>query len=623
MGNSSCQSCGVADCDKNTSKPGPPCRAQPAESYQALATPPAINGWEFAPFGYDPLVLQNVAYQLMNPAFEKCGGSKVELLRNFLKAVSSTYQLIPFHSFAHALDVLQALSWQSHQINCDHMLTPVKQFALTIAAIAVDIGHPGVDNAYLIDTGDPIASCYNDFSPLENMHCSKLFDLLKKDGLEVLGHLASEEFREARRLIIDTILHTDRYRHMEVVNEVRAVARQGYAPKSADHSSAEGMEIVQALTRALLVLSDMAHQARPLQTSNTWATMLEQELGSQNERERDLGLQVLPLNRWKPSRSDLQLHLALSRTGPLLGALLHIFPALGAASDQLIDNAKSWSHDCVAQEEVEGKPQTDGRAKKIETMLDPARPAPAPVVDQKTGHDRFGYLGAARPYTGRQQRLTTSTIASTLSTNSPSTVSTTDRTSMTSNKPQPHLIREVRRWQEGKSALLRGREDLPESQSKGRELVLLYVLSDPNSKDTPIPYRWVDRNSATLDEASAADDVVSRGSRAASEDNVFLESRKRRGSCLVAPTSASPVYTTSRSADAVVTTVEPSRFDDVLSSLLHGNMVIPNIDHANSSPSHNRRASRTSAVISDVSAATRDRAFAAASVFGVLMRGGH
>eukprot|EP00913_Durusdinium_trenchii_P004887 g4536.t1 len=62
-------------------------------------------------------------------------------------------------------------------------------------------------------------------------------------------------------------------------------------------------------------------------------------------------------------------------------------------------------------------------------------------------------------------------------------------------------------------------QDLPESQSKGRELVLLYVLSDPNSKDTPIPYRWVDRNSATLDEASAADDVVSRGSRAASEDN--------------------------------------------------------------------------------------------------------
>lgn len=34
-------------------------------------------------------------------------------------------------------------------------------------AAEVDLGHPGVDNAFLIDTGDPIASCYNDFSPLE------------------------------------------------------------------------------------------------------------------------------------------------------------------------------------------------------------------------------------------------------------------------------------------------------------------------------------------------------------------------------------------------------------------------------------------------------------------------
>ena len=63
----------------------------------------------------------------------------------------------------------------------------MKHFALAIAAVAVrfskaacshrfelqswgvdgccifkvDIGHPGVDNAFLIDTGDPIASCHS------------------------------------------------------------------------------------------------------------------------------------------------------------------------------------------------------------------------------------------------------------------------------------------------------------------------------------------------------------------------------------------------------------------------------------------------------------------------------
>jgi len=546
----------------------------------------------------------------------------VELLKSFWRAVASTYQANAFHNFAHAVDVLQALCWQSDQINCDQLRNPTQHLALAIAAISVDLGHPGLDNAFLIDTGDPIAQCYNDFAPLENLHCSKLFELLKMDSLNVMSHLAVEDFREARSLINDVILHTDRYRHTEVLNDVRGIARQGYAPKSADHSSPEGVEILQALMRAMMVFSDLAHQARPLQTSNTWATMLEQELSVQNERERDLGLQVLPLNRWKPSRSDLQLHLALSRSGPLLGALLHIFPALAAASDQLADHARSWSHECVAQEEVEGKPQTDGRAKKIESLLDPARPAPAPVPEPKQGHDRFGYLGAARPYTGRQQRLTTSTMASTLSSNSPqtSTVSTEPPTSMLNgNRPPPPLVREVRRWQEGRAQVMQGNKDLAESTSKGRELVLLYVLSDPDGRGPPISYRWVDWNSASPEDLAAADAAVVRGQRAASDD-VFLESRKRRGSSSV--TSSPLAFQSHRASDAVVTTVEPSRFDDVLSSLLHGNMVVPN--EGVSSPSHShRRASRTSAVISDVSAATRDRAAAAASVFSVLMRGGH
>eukprot|EP00435_Cladocopium_sp_Y103_P057264 s169_g19.t1 len=615
-----------ADCDKSASTaPSQP----PVDSQQVLSTPPpSTNSWDFTSFSHTTPVLQTVAYQLISPAFSKCGGTKVELLNSFLRAVSSTYQANAFHNFAHAVDVLQALCWQSEQINCDHLLNPTQQLAMVIAAVSVDLGHPGLDNAFLIDTGDRIAQCYNDFSPLENLHCSKLFELLKKDSLNVMSHLPVEDFREARSLIIDVILHTDKYRHTEVLNDVRGIARQGwircYAPKSADHSSPEG---ARALMRAMMVFSDLAHQARPLQASNTWATMLEQELSVQNEREHDLGLQVLPLNRWKPSRSDLQLHLALSRSGPLLGALLHIFPALAAASEKLADNARSWSHDCVAQEEVEGKPQTDGRAKKIESLLDPAfspqRPAPAPVSEPKQGHDRFGYLGAARPYTGRQQRLTTSTIASTLSSNSPpaSTVSTEPATSMLNgNRPPPPLVREVRRWQEGRGQVMQGNKAGKHSCA-AVPFTLWYVLSDPDGRGPPISYRWVDRNSATLEESSAADSAVERGQRAASDD-VFLESRKRRGSQVASVTSSPAVFHSHRSADAVVTTVEPSRFDDVLSSLLHGNMVVPNEGASNPSPAH-RRASRTSAVISDVSAATRDRAAAAASVFSVLWRGGH
>ncbi|CAJ1382317.1 unnamed protein product [Effrenium voratum] len=608
MGNSGCQSCGVADCDKTPSKSGAPCRPAPTQSFQGLS-PQHLTGWDFNALNFEASALQSIAHQLLAPSYSQSGGQKAEVLRSFVKSLSATYRPVAFHNFAHAVDVLQCLCWQ-----CEHlptMLSPSQRLALGTAALGVDVGHPGFDNAFLIDVGDQIASCYNDFSPLENMHCSKLFDVLKKDGHNVLGHMPAEEFREARRLVIDAILHTDKYCHKDVLNDVRALARQGYTPKSVDFTTEEGAEILQALSRALLVLADLSHQARPLDTANAWAAVLQTELSSQDEREREMGLQVLPLNRWKPSRSDLQLHLAMSRSGPLLGALLHIFPALEPASTRLAENAKSWAEDIAAQDEVEGQPQVDARPKKIETMLDPTRPPAAPVLETSKGHDRFGYLGAARPYSGRQERLTTSTLASTLSTNSPP--GSNMGSEPPANAKSPPLIREVRRWKESRT---NGSKEFSQS-IRGRELVLLYVLSDP-AAGAPVTYRFVDRNSANLEELAAADEAVAKGSRAASED-VVVDRRRR---CSRYDGGSTPVLQSQKSADAVSTMVESNRFDDIMSALLHGNVVMPSPEqNSNSSPSIHHRASRTSAVVSEISAVTRDRAAMAASVFSVLLKG--
>ncbi|CAE7618470.1 unnamed protein product [Symbiodinium microadriaticum] len=455
-----------------------------------------------------------------------------------------------------------------------------------------------------------------------NMHSSKLFEILKKDGHNVLGHIPSEEFREMRRLTIDLILHTDKYCHRDVVEDIRILARQGYAPKSADPSSEEGAAILQVVMRAMLLTADLSNQCRSLDTANAWAAMLQQELGLQDEQERELGLQVLPLNRWKPALADLQLHLGMTRTGPLLGAWVRVFPALAPATMQLSKNATSWAEACMTQNEVEGASASDERAKKIEAMLDPARPAPT-LGEATKGHDRFGYLAAARPYIGRQQ-VPASTLSSlnTASLGSGSaTTSQPETAASPTNQQPPPLVREVRRWKEGKG--LQTNKEFP-SSSKGRELVLLYVLSDPSSNGKPLPFQFVDRNSASLSESAAADVAVAKGVRAASDDVQY--DRKRRMSCF----DGSPggqMFQTQRSADAVSTVVEPGRFDDVLSSLLHGNIVIPHTDHGTgSSPMmslHPGRASRTSQVVSEISAATRDRAMMAASVFGVLLRGDH
>ncbi|CAE7414775.1 PDE9A [Symbiodinium natans] len=617
MGNSSCQSCSVADCDKGSR----PCSAPviPSKPAVSQASSPSLT-WDFNPLGLDSATLQHFADKLLSPSFTGSGGRKEEVLQNFVMSVSTAYRQVAFHNFMHAVDTLQAMRWQCSQAPWDTNLQHFQRFALVMAAFVVDIGHPGFDNAFLVDSGDPIASCYNDLSPLENMHSSKLFEILKKDGHNVLGHIPSEEFREMRKLMIDLLLHTDKYCYRDVVDDVRILARQGYAPKSADHSSEEGAAILQVVMRAMMLTADLSNQARSLDAANDWASMLQQELGLQDEQERELGLQVLPLNRWKPALGDLQLHLGMTRSGPLLGAWLRVFPALAPATMQLSQNSKSWAEACMTQNEVEGTPGADERAKKLEAMLDPARPIPA-LGEAGKGHDRFGYLAAARPYIGRQQIPPSTLSTMSLGSGSPTMSQPTETATSSTNQQPPPLVREVRRWKEGKG--IAANKEFS-SSSKGRELVLLYVLADPNSSGKPLPFQFVDRNSASLSESAAADVAVAKGMRAASDDVQY--DRKRRMSCF----DGSPggqVFQTQRSADAVSTVVEPGRFDDVLSSLLHGNIVIPHSDHGTSSspmmPLHPGRASRTSQVVSEISAATRDRAMMAASVFGVLLRGDH
>ena len=50
--------------------------------------------------------------------------------------------------------------------------------ATLIASLAHDVGHPGLNNRFLINNRDEQAMTYNDISVLENMHASITFKTL-------------------------------------------------------------------------------------------------------------------------------------------------------------------------------------------------------------------------------------------------------------------------------------------------------------------------------------------------------------------------------------------------------------------------------------------------------------
>lgn len=98
-----------------------------------------------------------------------------------------------------------------------------------ISGIAHDIGHFGLNNAFLVKSKHELAFLHNDVSPLENMHCTKLYDILRDPKYNILSKLSSENWTLSRKQIVTCILHTDMAFHfdslktLEVFQEVNGV----------------------------------------------------------------------------------------------------------------------------------------------------------------------------------------------------------------------------------------------------------------------------------------------------------------------------------------------------------------------------------------------------------------
>ncbi len=84
----------------------------------------------------------------------------------------------------------------------------------------------GVNNAYLITTRHRLATLYNDSSVLENSHVSHLYDLVKTHPeSDIFEGFSNELWRFVRKLIINSVIHTDMTYHFPMVAKVRAHAR--------------------------------------------------------------------------------------------------------------------------------------------------------------------------------------------------------------------------------------------------------------------------------------------------------------------------------------------------------------------------------------------------------------
>jgi 3',5'-cyclic-nucleotide phosphodiesterase len=151
----------------------------------------------------------------------------------FLLASRTAYnEFVLYHNFRHVSDVLQALFFSLVQIGTlppypsesaqeetpnspiAQLLKPFDALTLLISAIGHDVGHPGVNNAFLVALNAPLAQLYNDRSVLESFHCAAYSQILRRYWPKAFAD------SNMRKLMINSILATDMGLHFKYMTDL-------------------------------------------------------------------------------------------------------------------------------------------------------------------------------------------------------------------------------------------------------------------------------------------------------------------------------------------------------------------------------------------------------------------
>lgn len=271
-----------------------------------------------------------------------------QLLVNFVAAAEHSYsEQNAFHNFSHALDTLYTVSWYLQLTKAKRCLSETQQLSLMVAALGHDAGHVGVNNAFLVETSHELALTYNDRSPLENLHCSQLFQILREKETNIFRSFKKDSYKELRRQIIEAILHTDVTKHNDMVKELTLLYQMNNEAFDSLTPTQQGSEILkghsQLMMNALLHCADVSNPMKHWALAQKLAYLCMDEFFAQGDKEKELGIPVQILNdRDKVNRANSQIGFQEFMLAPFVEALVLIFPPLDNLAFNLGKNIQMW-----------------------------------------------------------------------------------------------------------------------------------------------------------------------------------------------------------------------------------------------------------------------------------------
>eukprot|EP01097_Dermamoeba_algensis_P001608 TRINITY_DN1602_c0_g1_i4.p1 TRINITY_DN1602_c0_g1~~TRINITY_DN1602_c0_g1_i4.p1 ORF type:complete len:464 (-),score=54.11 TRINITY_DN1602_c0_g1_i4:203-1594(-) len=296
-----------------------------------------LRSWNFDVFTYKENDLLPLAVSMLHH-LELITRFKipVQKLMSFLVSVRSSYRNNPYHNFYHAFDVFQTVFCFLSTMNGKKFLTPLDMFALLIASLCHDIDHPGVNNSFHVARLTELAINYNDKSVLENHHCALTFKILKKPENDITEGLTKEEYREFRKIVVNTILSTDMALHFSFLQKFNTRMNSGKPFEKEENDR----ELVVGL---LMKCADVSNIAKPWGYSEVWSARVTEEAYAQGDHEASLNLPVAPFmdrNKSNPARNTANFIDFLAR--PIYEALVHLLPEASMCMEHVLINRSNW-----------------------------------------------------------------------------------------------------------------------------------------------------------------------------------------------------------------------------------------------------------------------------------------
>jgi len=349
-----------------------------------------LNSWNLNPLELDKARNRAAAMFFVGPHNHGIVFDQVDM-SNFLDMAELGYvKTNPYHNWFHAIDVTHCVYRFLQMCSTEEYLSNVERFALLLSAICHDIGHPGVNNGFLIETSHDLALRYNDRSPLENMHCAKLFELASNSKCNVLGVLSRTQFKEMRKVSIEAILHTDNAQHFAMIKEIKVCnevdsevfeqSRQLFREDPFDYPTAEVIDVFRQqdtrrlLANVMLHMADISNSIKPFRICRIWAAQVLEEFFAQGDAEKKLGIPVQALNdRGKVNRAFSQVGFIEFLVSPLLFAVVEVLPPMEPHLETMMQNVLNWQQIWLTETKPPPSPQErssfDDRVKKLQRRL--------------------------------------------------------------------------------------------------------------------------------------------------------------------------------------------------------------------------------------------------------------